>query len=185
MQNDESGKPHPCYYLSRALQGAEVNYCTTDLEALAVVYALQRFRTFVWGQPVEIRTDHSALTALMSKRELPPRMACWAAQIQEYNPVIVYKPGRVNQAADALSRLPRLPDEKASAVPCDEHWILSVLSDSLPPKDPGNRQFMPLNPEKAKLLKYIMQDVELVVIDEFSMVSNSILRIIDERLNQV
>ena len=49
------------YYYSRLLNRAERNYSTTDRECLAVIAAIKKFRVYVLGAPLEIRTDHAAV----------------------------------------------------------------------------------------------------------------------------
>ena len=51
-------------YVSRVLQPAERNYCTTRKELLAVIYGLKHFRQFLLGRRFVCRTDHAALTSL-------------------------------------------------------------------------------------------------------------------------
>ena len=60
----------PVLYASRSLKGAKRRYSVTDLEALAVVWALKTFRSYVMGTQFKVVTDHNALKALVSKASL-------------------------------------------------------------------------------------------------------------------
>lgn len=71
--------------MSRSLRDSECNYTITELEGLAVVTVVQKFRPYVYGKPVLIMTDHCALCALMTKFPLPPRLQRWSQILQEYN----------------------------------------------------------------------------------------------------
>ena len=66
----------PVLYASRSLKGAKRRYSITDLEALAVVWAVKTFRSYVMGTQHKVVTDHNALKALVSKASLKG----WLAQ---------------------------------------------------------------------------------------------------------
>jgi len=61
-------KQHVIYYSSRTLNGALLNYTTTDKEFLAVVFALEKFRPYLLGSKTTIFTDHSVLRYLILKK---------------------------------------------------------------------------------------------------------------------
>ncbi|CAB0039250.1 unnamed protein product [Trichogramma brassicae] len=69
-QEPEEGDTRVIYLASRTLKGAEKNYYTTELELLSIVWALNKFRSYVYGSSIEIRTDHQALTYLRKKNIL-------------------------------------------------------------------------------------------------------------------
>lgn len=102
----EGPDERPIEYASRLLTGPERNYSTTEREALAVVWAVQKFRGYIEGSTVRVMTDHQPLKWLMSLKSPSGRLARWALTLQEYNLEINYTPGRKNVIADALSRPP-------------------------------------------------------------------------------
>ena len=57
QEEPNTKEEHPVYYYSRLLNSAEWNYSTTDRECLAVIVAVKKFRVYVLGAPLEIRTD--------------------------------------------------------------------------------------------------------------------------------
>ncbi len=77
MQTEESKRPHAIAYASRVLTSAEPKYSFTQLEALAVVWALQHFRDIIFGYPVTVYIDHTAVTQLFHGKNLTGRLASW------------------------------------------------------------------------------------------------------------
>ncbi|GBM17650.1 Retrovirus-related Pol polyprotein from transposon 297 [Araneus ventricosus] len=100
----EKPEEHVIEYASRLLSSAERNYSTTEREALAVVWALEKFRGYVENQEIIIASDHQPLKWLMSIKSPSGRLARWALQIQSFHPKILYTPGKSNVVADLLSR---------------------------------------------------------------------------------
>lgn len=96
----------PVEYASRLLTTAETRYSTTEREALAVVWAVERFRGYIEGSEVTIATDHQPLKWLLSLKSPSGRLARWALKLQPYNLKIGYIPGKRNVVADTLSRPP-------------------------------------------------------------------------------
>lgn len=106
-QKDEEGHEHPIVYSSRALQGSEKNHGVSKLELLAVVWALQLYQPYLLGShfQVTIISDHSALNGLLRTKKSTGIIARWIEILSEYDFKIIYRPGRVNESADFLSRL--------------------------------------------------------------------------------
>ncbi|CAN6720969.1 unnamed protein product [Malus baccata var. baccata] len=98
-------RPHVIYYASRTLNDAQLNYSTTEKELLAVVFALDKFRSYLLGTKVIIYTDHAALKYLFIKKEAKPRLIRWMLLLQEFDIEIWDKKGSENVVADHLSRM--------------------------------------------------------------------------------
>ncbi|KAM2016485.1 hypothetical protein ACFX16_046894 [Malus domestica] len=96
-------RPHVIYYASRTLNDAQLNYSTTKKELLAVVFALDKFRSYLLGTKVIIYTDHAALKYLFTKKEAKPRLIRWMLLFQEFDIEIRDKKGSENVVADHLS----------------------------------------------------------------------------------
>nr|XP_027093630.1 uncharacterized protein LOC113714031 [Coffea arabica] len=90
-------------YASRKLKSHEQNYLTHDLKLAAVVFALQKWRHYLYGITFEIFTDHKSLKYLFSQKELKLKQRRWVEFLEDYDCTIKYHPGNVNIVADALS----------------------------------------------------------------------------------
>ena len=71
---------------------------------LAIVYALQKWRGYVEGSPILVRTDHESLKHFLTQKNLGRRLARFADDIAHFDVEIIYRPGRHQLVADALSR---------------------------------------------------------------------------------
>ena len=85
---------------------------------MAVVFALEKFRSYIVGSPVTIFTDHAALKYLLSKQDTKPRLTRWILFCQEFNLAIKDKKGVESVVADHLSRL--VPETTSKGLPIDD-----------------------------------------------------------------
>jgi len=70
-------KPYVIYYTSKTLNSAQMNYTTTEKELLAVVFACEKFRSYLIGSLVVVFSDHAALNYLLSKKDSKARLVRW------------------------------------------------------------------------------------------------------------
>ncbi|CAN6581623.1 unnamed protein product [Malus baccata var. baccata] len=131
-------KPHVIYYASRTLNDAQLNYSTTEKELLAVVFALDKFRSYLIGTKIIVFTDHAALKYLLTKKEAKPRLIRWMLLLQEFDIEIRDKKGSENVVADHLSRmvhneealpiLETFPDEQLMSINVSEPWYADLVN---------------------------------------------------------
>ena len=116
----------------------ERKYSQLDKEALAIVFGVDMFHQYLYGKHFTILSDHKPLQYLFNEERPVPPMAsswvqCWALTLSAYSYSIVFRPGKLQGNADALSHLP-LP-VSPSEVPIPGNTVLLLealgLSESL------------------------------------------------------
>ncbi len=135
------GVEKPLCFASRLVSKTEANYSITELECLALVWALKKFRSYIWGCKVIVYTDHSALCWLMTKRDLAGRLARWKLSIQEYDITIKYRSGKLHINGDSLSRFPvDKPEAEEEEDPCLQisHVMEEKIRDPFTGETPDN-----------------------------------------------
>ena len=118
-------------FASRTLSPAERKYSTVEREALACVWAVERWRTYLWGRRFVLRTDHHALTTLLTSAgagRAGLRIARWSARLLCFTYDVTYRPGHLNVTADCLSRLPVTTTHEETEEP---DMIATVFKGSL------------------------------------------------------
>ena len=100
MQDDQ-----PIAYASRALTDPETRYAQIEKELLAVVYGLEKFRTYTYGRQVTVESDHKPLEVIVKKplHLAPKRPHCMLLRVQAYSINLGYRKGSTMYLADALS----------------------------------------------------------------------------------
>lgn len=92
-------------YASKSLSDTERRYAQTEKEALALVYAVEKFHIYLYGITFELITDHRPLEVLFGPNSRPcARIERWVLRMQSYSYVVIYQPGKSN-IADPLSRM--------------------------------------------------------------------------------
>lgn len=102
-QKHPEGEKVVCY-LSRSLTKSERQYCTTERECLAVVWAIEKLRPYIEGAHFTVITDHWSLKWLASLKEPNGRLARWSVKLQQYSFDVLHRKGADHHVPDMLSR---------------------------------------------------------------------------------
>ena len=105
-QIQDNGEERPIAFASRVLSKAEKRYSTTERELLAIVYALEIFRPYLFGQKFLLITDHEPLTYIKTVKHPSDRLVRWICKLSEFDFDVRYKPGSELARVDAFSRSP-------------------------------------------------------------------------------
>lgn len=121
MQKQDDGNFHPISFFSKTTTGSESKYHSFELETMAVLYALERFRVYLEGIKFTIVTDCNALHMALEKRQVNARIARWTVDFSRYTFETRHRPGISMAHVDALSRChPRKNDDEGkTGVPND------------------------------------------------------------------
>ncbi|XP_041485958.1 uncharacterized protein K02A2.6-like [Lytechinus variegatus] len=97
---------HPIAYASRAMTDAETRYAQIEKELLAITYGCEKFHQYIYGQKIEVETDHKPLIPLFVKSlaDCPLRIQRLLIRVQRYDLKVSYTPGKYMFTADTLSR---------------------------------------------------------------------------------
>ncbi|GJV34857.1 reverse transcriptase domain-containing protein [Tanacetum coccineum] len=118
----------PIHYASKTMNEAESHYTTTEKEMLAVVYAFEKFRSYLILNKSVVYTDHSALKYLFAKKDSKARLLRWVLLLQEFNFNVIDTKGAENLAADHLSRLENPYENVLDPKEVNEKFPLETLN---------------------------------------------------------
>lgn len=121
------GVDHPIAYCSRTLSSQEMNYTATERELLAVIYALEQYRSYIEGKKCHIVTDHASLQWFYKLKNPTGRLNRWACRLSQFDFEIHHRKGKEHVIPDALSRI------KIDSIDIDPHstsdpWYIKIFS---------------------------------------------------------
>lgn len=136
LTQDFGGTQLPIAFESRRMNTAETRYPVHEQEMLAIVKACKAFRCYIEGQRFTIVTDHASLKFASTQKQLSRRMARWMELLSQFDFQIVYRKGKDNVVADALSRIPEAP--RVEVMVMESNWpedIPAYLESGSLPED--------------------------------------------------
>ncbi len=104
VQWDDLGNERPIAFASAKLSGAQLAWAAVEKEAYAVVWSLNKFRTWIFGAPITIIADSNPLTYLTASAPKSAKLTRWSLALQEFQITFKYKKGKEHVVPDYLSR---------------------------------------------------------------------------------
>lgn len=95
----------PIAFASRTLNETEGRYATNEKEALAIIWAVKKYQPYLYGNRFTLVTDHKPLTFIKTS-EKNSKILRWRLELENFDYDVIYKQGKANLVADALSRFP-------------------------------------------------------------------------------
>nr|GFA87355.1 reverse transcriptase domain-containing protein [Tanacetum cinerariifolium] len=133
----------PIHYASKTMNQAEANYTTTEKEMLAVLYAFEKFRSYLIMNKSIVYTDHSVLKYLFAKKDAKARLLRWILLLQEFDFKVIDTRGAENYVVDHLSRLKNPYENVFDPKEINETFPLETLN-KVAHKDPSTSWFADL-----------------------------------------
>ncbi|RDX73922.1 hypothetical protein CR513_46388, partial [Mucuna pruriens] len=125
-------------YASRTMDSAQQNYTTIDKELLAIVFALDKFCSYLLGSKIIVFSNHATLRYWLKKPDAQPRLIRWMFLLQEFDLEIIDNKGAESSMADHLSRIDKesesmpirdeFPDEQLLHIKSATPWFADICN---------------------------------------------------------
>lgn len=113
-------------YASRSLSRTERKYSATEKECLAVVFAVEKFRSYIEGTKFKVITDHYSLLWLNRLKDPHGKLARWAVRLQQFTFDLVHRKGKDHVVPDALSRATHIELISFDTNETQDRWYLRM-----------------------------------------------------------
>ena len=160
LQKNRSSQWRPVAFASRSMTDVERRYAQIEKEALATVWACEKFQDYILGKKILIETDHKPLVPLLNTKHLdslPPRVLRFRLRLARFSYSVEHVPGKLLCTADTLSRAP------IAALQCDKdlqqeaEWWIHAIVQSLPASQQRLQQYIESqakDPVCSELIKF-------------------------------
>jgi len=158
LSQEEDGEIRPTAFTSRKLSPAETRYPIHEKELLAIIHALRHWRHYLLDSKIKVYTDHHSLKFFQKQATVSQRQARWLDILGEYDLDIIYKPGKSNVVADALSR-------SLNEIVCLDSDLHQLIRKAYK-KDPKTRDLLSSLEKPGPVSNYRLRDGLIYVNDK-------------------
>jgi hypothetical protein len=109
-QPDAEGHERPIAFASSKLTETQQRWATIEKEAYAALWALQKYKYWLYGRSVILYSDHNPITFLIDSMPKSSKLMRWHLALQEFDVQFRFRKGSTNEAADCLSRMVNYED---------------------------------------------------------------------------
>jgi hypothetical protein len=171
LMQDHGHGLQPVAFLSKKLLPAETRYPTHEQELLAIIICLKSWRHYLYGKKFVVQTDHRSIIHFKTQQHMSNRQARWSEFLQQFDYEIVYKQGKENVVADALSRRPDLETTEPLALNqitidtsvAEDSMSLNAMIRSLYPTDPDCVKILEVLPSSSSTFEYRLNETGLII----------------------
>ncbi|GJV65344.1 reverse transcriptase domain-containing protein [Tanacetum coccineum] len=182
---------HPIYFASKTLNPAQQKYIVTEKELMAVVFAFEKFKSYLILSKTIVHTDHSALKHLFKKQDAKPRLIRWILLLQEFDIEIKYIKVTENVTVDHLSRIENdessddsdvddnFPGETLMEINTkDEPWFANfanyLVADIIPKYAYQQKNKSSLTSTSSKYVMMLLKHISLTSLSSFQILLNEL-----------
>ena len=137
LSQGEIGKDLPIAFASRSMDKHELNKPIIEKELLAIHWAINYFKPYLYGRNFTVVTDHRPLVSLFTHKNPSSKMTRIRLDLIDYNFKIIFKQGKLNTNADALSRIVWDTEALKSLIPKEK---INVITRSMKHKFENNSE---------------------------------------------
>jgi len=129
FQQEQEGLLRVFGYASKSFTAAEQRYCITCKELAGMIFRLKHYRQYLLGRQFTIRTDHAALSYLLTAKDQIGQQARWVDLMSEYTFTIKHRAGTSHSNADNLSRILPCEEDGDESTQCHKHICGSFAAE--------------------------------------------------------
>ena len=156
---------------NRYVNDSEKNYSIGELELLAVVWGLEKFRFHLYGKKVFLYTDHQALEPLIKRnrcnKQYSARSTRWLDRLAHFDIAIQHIAASNLKFAGFLSRNP--VENATTEDVCDEQYVINILSE----ETELNRKYGPIFADQSQNATEGTKTTEIIFNDNQNAIEHS------------
>ena len=153
----------PIAYASRTLSKQEKKFSIYELEALAVLFGIEKFRLYLEHAEFDLHTDNQALSYILARPRKSGRLARWAVRISAFKFKVTHLRSSQNVIADALSRMfERYPCEQVSDDSKCAQFKINNIFTQLPMAFESLYEFQHMDPSSRDLIQRLSDGEEVI-----------------------